>query len=111
MATFTTRFLGLTGTGGAVCAALLSAPALTAAQAPPSAEASRAVLDRYCVTCHSDRLETAGLSLESVDLADPAGWSAAGGRGRGCEVKPPILVLLLLKEFQILRLHLYLKMM
>ncbi len=76
MATFTTRFLGLTGTGGAVCAALLSAPALTAAQAPPSAEASRAVLDRYCVTCHSDRLETAGLSLESVDLADPAAHAA-----------------------------------
>ena len=40
-------------------------------QETASAASSRAVLDRYCVTCHSDRLETAGLSLEAVDLADP----------------------------------------
>ena len=34
---------------------------------------SKELLDRYCVTCHSERLETAGLSLEHfVDLgADP----------------------------------------
>ena len=32
----------------------------------------RAVLDRYCVTCHSDRLRTGGLSLDAgaVDAAD-----------------------------------------
>jgi mono/diheme cytochrome c family protein len=29
----------------------------------------RAVLDEYCVTCHSDQLKTAGLSLEKLDLA------------------------------------------
>ena len=28
----------------------------------------RAVLDRYCVTCHSQQLDTAGLHLDSVDL-------------------------------------------
>ncbi len=28
----------------------------------------RAVLDRYCVTCHNGRLQTAGLSLEADDL-------------------------------------------
>jgi len=27
-----------------------------------------AALDRYCVTCHNDRLRTAGLSLQSADL-------------------------------------------
>ena len=34
----------------------------------------RAVLDRYCITCHNDRLRTGGLSLEaaSVDAADPS---------------------------------------
>ena len=37
-----------------------------------SAAAERAVIDRYCVTCHSDRLQTGGLSLEGVDLADVA---------------------------------------
>ncbi|MDP7338993.1 MAG: DUF1592 domain-containing protein, partial [Vicinamibacterales bacterium] len=43
------------------------------AQAPsatPPAASSRALLDQYCVTCHSDRLETAGLSLEQLDTAD-----------------------------------------
>ncbi len=30
---------------------------------------SPAVLDQYCVTCHSDRLRTGGLTLEAVDLA------------------------------------------
>ena len=50
-----------------------------AAQAPapaqePAAVAARAVLDRYCVTCHNDRLRTGGLSLDTgaVDAADPS---------------------------------------
>ena len=34
----------------------------------------RAVLNRYCIGCHSDRLRTAGLSLEALD----AGHVAAG---------------------------------
>ena len=33
------------------------------------ASASRAVLDQYCVTCHNQRLKTAGLSLEGLDAA------------------------------------------
>ena len=41
----------------------------TSAPAPLS---ERATIDRYCVTCHNDRLETGGLSLEAVDLADVA---------------------------------------
>ncbi len=40
------------------------------AQTAGSAATSRELLDRYCVTCHSDRLETAGLSLEQLDLAN-----------------------------------------
>ena len=46
-----------------------------AGQAPPavgSADDARAILDRYCVGCHSDRLRTAGLTLQAVDLANPA---------------------------------------
>ena len=54
---------------------------LTAWQAPLAGQApsavgaaddARAILDRYCVGCHSDRLRTAGLTLQSVDLASPA---------------------------------------
>jgi hypothetical protein len=32
----------------------------------------RAVLDQYCVSCHSDRLKTGGLSLQSVDVSNPS---------------------------------------
>jgi mono/diheme cytochrome c family protein len=32
--------------------------------------AHRALLDKYCVTCHNDRAKTAGLSLAKMDLAN-----------------------------------------
>ncbi len=31
------------------------------------------MLDQYCVTCHNDRLETGGLTLEGINLGDIAG--------------------------------------
>ena len=34
----------------------------------PSAGPERALLDRYCVTCHNDALRTAGLALDNLDL-------------------------------------------
>ena len=43
-------------------------PASTASEA--SASPHRALIDRYCVTCHNERLRTAGLTLDSLDLAD-----------------------------------------
>ena len=33
----------------------------------PAASDHRQLLDRYCVTCHNERLETAGLRLDQVD--------------------------------------------
>lgn len=39
----------------------------TGAVAPVSSH--RLVLDRYCVTCHSGRLNTAGLALDQIDVA------------------------------------------
>ena len=35
---------------------------------PPAAQ-YRALLNRYCVTCHSERLRTAELTLEKIDVA------------------------------------------
>ena len=47
-------------------------PAPAAARLAPSDAAglpSRELLDRYCVTCHNDRLKTAGLTLEQMDVS------------------------------------------
>ena len=46
-----------------------SATAFTAQQTSGAAPtlSPRAVLDRYCVTCHNERLLTAGLALDTVD--------------------------------------------
>ncbi len=40
----------------------------TAGQQTP---VDRTVLDRYCVTCHNEKLKTAGLALDRVDLSQP----------------------------------------
>ena len=58
---------------GFVAAAVGVHPQLRGAepQEPRSAPApaqARAVLDRYCVTCHNDRLRTAGLTLDAMSV-------------------------------------------
>jgi len=51
------------------------AQAVAVAQSPANTHdsspllAQRAVLDRYCVTCHNQKLKTAGLTLDTLDLA------------------------------------------
>ena len=52
-----------------------AAEAQGAAPASASGAPSRALLDRYCVTCHNERLRTADLLLDQVDL-DRAGAHA-----------------------------------
>jgi len=44
--------------------------ALAFAQPP----AARAVLDRYCLSCHNDRVQTAGVSLAPSSKPNPALW-------------------------------------
>ena len=60
---------------------VLAVPALAVAAGQPAAAvaageaetatgaAEQALLDRYCVTCHNDNLRTAGLALDTVDIA------------------------------------------
>ena len=36
----------------------------------------RPLLDQYCVSCHNERLKTAGLVLEKVDVTDVREWTA-----------------------------------
>jgi hypothetical protein len=40
--------------------------------------APRAVLDKYCVTCHNERLKTGGLALDQLDLTRLADHAAIG---------------------------------
>ena len=63
----------------AVVAAAVTLPAIGAraasAAAPQEAVAaaegpSGAIFNRYCVTCHNDRLQTGGLTLDGLDLGD-----------------------------------------
>ena len=58
---FTMRVLGAACLAGIAVAAPLHAAAGT--RAP-----SRALLDRYCVTCHNERLQTAGVMFDRVDI-------------------------------------------
>ena len=68
-----TRLL-VAGWVGVLSAAVLSAQSGTAAPAKvpagvADAEAQRALVNQYCVTCHNARLKTANLLLDQVDLA------------------------------------------
>ena len=55
----------------------------------------RTLLDRYCVSCHNDRLSTAGLSLDAtvVDPSNPAGdpalWERVVAKIRAGSMPPP----------------------
>jgi len=52
-----------------------SAAAGTAAAQPSAASTARPIIDKYCITCHSERLKTAGLALDRID-ADHVGAAA-----------------------------------
>ena len=55
-----------------VLAAVGPAAAAQPAVSAQGASADQAVIERYCVTCHNDRLETGGLSLQGLDVSDVA---------------------------------------
>src|SRR5688572_26695405 len=44
-------------------------PSPAPAAAVTAASSQRRLLDRYCVTCHNERLKTAGLTLDQIDVA------------------------------------------
>jgi cytochrome c551/c552 len=70
-------------------ASVVLAPALGAA----AATSQKAALDQYCVSCHSARLKTGGLSLEGIDVdrvaADAATWEKVVRKLR-LRVMPPL---------------------
>jgi mono/diheme cytochrome c family protein len=61
-----------------LCAAFAAAIPQFACAQPSSTDAPQAVLNKYCVTCHSAKLHTGGLSLQDLNLghvpADAETW-------------------------------------
>ena len=53
-----------------------------AATAPPSSpqSPSKAFVDTYCATCHNQRLKTAGLALDTLDVDERRGARRRSGR-------------------------------
>src|SRR5215467_4148911 len=55
--------------------------------------ANRALVDKYCVTCHNQRLNTAGLALDTADLTNVPGqseiWEKVIRKVRA-EMMPPV---------------------
>ena len=87
------------GAAGLAVAVVLCVQGNTSAQQPASAQgygalrqtqgvpspsrdaAGRVALDKYCVSCHNERVKTAGLMLDRADVAEP--WRQHGGLGKG----------------------------
>ena len=65
----------------------------SAGRAAVPAPSTRAFLDQYCVTCHNQRLRTAGLALDVLDPAEPtrdsATWELVIGKLRAGSMPPP----------------------
>ena len=68
-------------------------PPRQTAGAGAAADSPRAVLDRYCVTCHNERTLAGGLALDAVDpdqvSDDPAVWEKVAGKLR-TGMMPPV---------------------
>src|ERR1051325_10527996 len=63
-------------TGIASAAAILflvfAAPAPVNTQTAPPVSPQQALVNQYCMTCHSDRVKSGGLALSTLDLEHPA---------------------------------------
>jgi Protein of unknown function (DUF1592)/Protein of unknown function (DUF1588)/Protein of unknown function (DUF1585)/Protein of unknown function (DUF1587)/Protein of unknown function (DUF1595)/Planctomycete cytochrome C len=76
-------------------------------EAPASSEKPRALLDRYCVGCHNDRLKTANLSLQGLDLTNAAEqadvWEKVIRKLRAGVMPPPDIPRPPLPDYEALR--------
>jgi hypothetical protein len=71
----------------------VSGPAPASSPARAAAISDRAVLDKYCVTCHNRKSKTAGLMLDALDIdrvgADAEVWEKVAHKLRAHEMPPP----------------------
>ena len=80
-------------TGFAAAWALTAAPQQAGNQAPSAANPNKTLVDRYCATCHNQKLKTAKLALDVLDLTHPEKdaltWERAIRKLRGGMMPPP----------------------
>ncbi len=72
---------------------VVSPPSPSAAGAAMPVSGHGLLLGRYCVTCHNERLATAGLRLDRIDVANPAAeaevWEKVVRKVHGGSMPPP----------------------
>jgi len=88
-----------TNVGWRIAAVLLAGIGQCAKSQPPASDNStpvsqyRAVLNQYCLTCHNQKLKTAGLTLDKLNLenipADAETWEKVIRKLRGNAMPPP----------------------
>jgi len=65
----------------------------SALRAAPQASSQRQMIDRYCATCHNQKLKTAGLMLDKADVAGPGAageiWEKVVRKLRTSTMPPP----------------------
>ena len=78
---------------GLVAVGVLGLPAVPCAQTDSAPSDHRALIGRYCVTCHNERLETAGLNLDGLDVTQvgehPEVWEKVVRKLRTGMMPPP----------------------
>jgi len=74
-------------------AALLSSVQTAGQTSSTTSPAARAVLDQYCITCHNQKLRTAGLAFDTMDVSNPAAnaevWERVIAKLRAGSMPPP----------------------
>src|SRR5215468_3373909 len=79
--------------GALAACSLLAAPQETTKPAAAPANPNQALINRYCVTCHNQKLRTAKLALDVLDLTHPEKnaliWERAIRKLRGGMMPPP----------------------
>src|SRR3972149_5729715 len=86
------KVLAWIGIGLAGAGILASASAQSQSSIQPPEAQSRAILNRYCVPCHNERLRTAGLTLDKMSIGNPGegaeAWEKVVGKLRAGQMPP-----------------------
>ena len=84
--------LGWMGIALAAAGSLQAAAQQTSSPAPPAAPSHRALLNRYCVVCHNEKLRTAELLLDQADIEnvskDAQVWEKVARKLRAGQMPP-----------------------